>query len=230
MENWMSTAASRSGMRFRVLCCALAAALSLSACAGASDEADGAKALATLVPAAGVEVEDLLPEYFEEARLALEARCKAIGLSAEVSYDAEKVCYSVRAASESEAVPAEFLAQLNRTASFSVTEDNAGQTVLLDEADLEAVSLVENGGRYQLNLTLTDEAKARWAEATRRLVGQETYVWLDHALFARPVISAEVTDGSLVLSPFSTGSQAAGMAAALAAPLPFRLEITLSES
>lgn len=210
------------GKRFLTVCCALVFALSLVACGGDSSEGD---VLATLAPASEVDVESLLPEELEAARLALERRCQVLGLQAEVSFDAEKVCYTVRGASEE--ASATRLAQLNRTADFSVTEDDAGKEVLLSEADIASVSLEEDGGQYQLRLTLTDEAKARWAEATRRLSGKQTYIWLDHTLFLKPTISAEVTDGSLVLAPFFTESQAAGMAAALSAELPFQLEVDL---
>lgn len=204
------------------VCCAVFVALSLAACGGREEAA------AAFVPAAGVETDTLLPEQFEAARLALEKRCGALGLQAEVVFDTEQLRYSVYLETAPSAEQRESLALLGRTADFSVTEDDTGGTVLLDASDLAAVALLETGAGYQLKLTLTDAARERWAEATRRLKGKEVSIWLDHKLFSRPQITAEMTDGTSVLGPFRTREEAAGMAAALAAPLPFRIEAILT--
>jgi len=87
----------------------------------------------------------------------------------------------------------------------------------------------ENGG-MQVSLTLSDAGKAKFAEATGRLIGQRISIFMDDQYISAPTVQAHITDGDARITLGSASDENAVAEAKeladtiRAGALPFKLE------
>jgi len=94
-----------------------------------------------------------------------------------------------------------------------------------------AVAETAPEGGMQVSLTLSDEGKKKFAEATARLIGKPIAIFMDDVLISAPIVQSAITDGNarITLGSRETDEAAIAEAKDLAATirsgaLPFKLE------
>lgn len=108
---------------------------------------------------------------------------------------------------------------------------NAGEPVLTG-ADVEKAEFVmqqdPTTGVSQpvVSLVLKDEAKEKWAEATKEQVGKQISIFMDDEVISAPTVDEEITDGRCVISGNFTAESAVELANQInGGALPFELVI-----
>ena len=106
---------------------------------------------------------------------------------------------------------------------------NAGEPVLTG-ADVEKAEFVmqqdPTTGVSQpvVSLVLKDEAKEKWAEATKEQVGKQISIFMDDEVISAPTVDEEITDGRCVISGNFTAESAVELANQInGGALPFEL-------
>ncbi len=103
-------------------------------------------------------------------------------------------------------------------------------TVLMDGsmvADASAGMQQQQGSNpeYVVNLKLTEEGKAKFAEITSEYNGKVVSIWMDDIMISAPTVNAVITDGNAVISGSFTASSATDLANKIkAGALPFALQ------
>ena len=105
--------------------------------------------------------------------------------------------------------------------------------VVLDNSDIDTVSATmmhtENDMEYAVVITANNAGKEKLAEATGELAGTSTplAIWFDNELISAPTVSAQILNGSAVISGDLTAESSMELAAAIdSGALPCGLEIT----
>ena len=76
-------------------------------------------------------------------------------------------------------------------------------TVILTGEDVAAVSAAQDeifDWQYNVAFELTDAGRDKFAEATRRLIGQTIGIWLDDELISAPTVQSAITEGRGVIT------------------------------
>jgi preprotein translocase subunit SecD len=120
--------------------------------------------------------------------------------------------------------PNDVLSIIGTPAKLEFTEPNG--TVVIQGKDVvkaTAVSTVEEGP--VVNLELTSEGAAAFAEATSRLVGQSITIKLDGEQISAPIVQTAITDGKCMINKISTMAEAQNLAVLIeSGALPLDLE------
>lgn len=147
------------------------------------------------------------------------------------------------AAGETDFNPDRTLAKIGETALLTfqeVDEDSLDDNnhpkptnrIVLQGTEVEGASPqknLQNGGML-VSLSLSDTGKAKFAEATGRLIGKRIAIFMDDQYISAPTVEAHITDGNAVIT-LGTASDDAAVAEAKeladtirAGALPFKLE------
>ena len=107
------------------------------------------------------------------------------------------------------------------------TEEN----IILEGSDVvtaePAMMQDQETGQYQymVSLTLSDEGKEKFAEATERLVGGTISIWMDDVMISAPTVNEAITNGECTISGDFTSEEATQLASQIqSGALPFALE------
>lgn len=104
------------------------------------------------------------------------------------------------------------------TMSKTIEELLADGSILVqgtDVKDAQAGTMQNNmGTEYAVSLTMTDEGKAKFAEATQRAYnkGESLAIYYDGSIISAPNVSAVITDGSAQISPMESYEKAENLA------------------
>lgn len=128
--------------------------------------------------------------------------------------------------------PETAIKELSATALLTFREGNSADgELILEGADVvdahPAVQQDQNTGatQYVVSLEFSESGKEKFAEATKRLVGQTISIWMDDVLLSYPTVNTEITDGKCVIEGNFTSESATQLAAQIqAGALPFALE------
>ncbi len=131
-------------------------------------------------------------------------------------------------AGESTFDPTKTVNSLGATAMLTFCEGTTNDKVILKGS--EDVKHAEAGyldNQYVVQLELTATGKAKFAEATKRLVKQTISIWMDDTLISSPTVNEAITDGNAMIT---LGGGGADEAKALAdqinaGTLPFALSV-----
>ncbi len=130
---------------------------------------------------------------------------------------------------ESDFDPTTAVQELGETALLTFCEGNESQdTVILSgAADIaQAQPSVDENGAYVVQLTLTTEGAAKFAEATARLQGDYISIWMDDIMISAPTVNAVITDGNAIISGSFDADSATELANKInAGSLPFALTV-----
>ncbi len=87
---------------------------------------------------------------------------------------------------------------------------------------------------YVVGLQLSESGKAKFADATTKMVGQTISIWMDDTMISYPKVEEAITDGSCEINGGTNGFTAAEASALAnkinAGALPFKLSITDSNT
>ena len=110
------------------------------------------------------------------------------------------------------------------------------ETIILQGSDIESAvpQLIQNDEgnlEYVIELHMTSEAAAKFAEATERLVGQTISIWMDDLMISAPTVRQAIANGEAIITSGEAGSASAFTAASAselankinAGALPFAL-------
>ena len=117
---------------------------------------------------------------------------------------------------------------------YKTPKDETAEKVLLSGSDIESARPVTykdsttNEIQYEVELTLTEGGKAKFAEATKTYKGEVISIWMDDVMISNPVVQSEITNGTAMISSSSfTASEAVALASKInAGALPFKLTTT----
>lgn len=143
-------------------------------------------------------------------------------------------------ADETEFNPEKAIAELGATANLTFREyayqdalgNPTGETlekVVLEGKDIESAAAVytqDNSGNkeHMVELTLKEEGKAKFSEATERLLHNQISIWMDNTMISAPVVEAHITDGKATISGSFDAAGAIALANKInAGALPFAL-------
>lgn len=122
---------------------------------------------------------------------------------------------------------------LGATAQLKFTEDAAGEKVVMtgdqvkdavaEYGNVSGKSMAANS--YYISLTLTDEGRSKFAEATARLVGQPIYIMMDGNIISAPNVQSAIDSESCVITGEFEADEAKSLAANIkSGKIPFSLE------
>lgn len=98
--------------------------------------------------------------------------------------------------------------------------------VIITGADLKKADAQIQNGENTVSLSFNDEGTKKFAEATKRLVGQNIGIYLDGELVQNPSVREEINSGQAQISPYSTFKDAQNVAVILnSGALPVKLEV-----
>ncbi len=122
---------------------------------------------------------------------------------------------------------------LGATAQLQFTEDAEGAKVIMT-GDMVKDASAEYGNTdskkmakssYYISLTLTDEGREKFAEATARLVGKPIYIMMDGNVISAPNVQQAINSESCVITGEFEADEAKALAANIkAGKIPFSLE------
>lgn len=108
--------------------------------------------------------------------------------------------------------------------------DSKGTQILEGSKDIQSASLTVENGENKVALELTDHGKSAFADATRRLQGQQISIWLDDQCLSAPTVNSVITDGRAVIEGDFTAESATDLANTInAGSLPFALSVDNSK-
>ncbi len=119
------------------------------------------------------------------------------------------------------------VAELGETAMLTFCEGNTKDTVVLKGADdIKSAQPGVYDNQYVVELTLTESGKAKFAEATARLVGQTISIWMDDTMISAPTVNSAITDGAAIIQGIGGADEAKELANKInAGSLPFALTV-----
>ncbi|NTV89508.1 MAG: protein translocase subunit SecD [Clostridiales bacterium] len=84
------------------------------------------------------------------------------------------------------------------TGNYLPMEDTAEKTYIILQGDdiVDAQPETNPDGGMQVSLTLSDEGKTKFAEATSRLIGQPIAIFMDDVFISAPTVQSAITDGN----------------------------------
>lgn len=106
--------------------------------------------------------------------------------------------------------PSAAVAELGETAllTFREGEDKTGAVILQGAADIDGASVGYNEEQgYVVQLSLTSQGKAKFAEATGRLINKVISIWMDETMISNPTVNEAITDGNAIIT-FGTAATA----------------------
>ncbi len=114
---------------------------------------------------------------------------------------------------------------------FKTPSGTTAENVILEGADIikaePGMQQDQDTGSYNyvVSLEFSEEAKAKFAEATERLVGSTISIWMDDVMISYPTVNEAITDGKCVIEGNFTSEEATALASKIqAGALPFALE------
>ena len=130
-------------------------------------------------------------------------------------------------AGESDFDATEAVQELGETAVLYFCEGTTKDTVIMTGKD--SIKRAEPGvveGEYVVNLSLTSSGAAKFADATRRLVGSTISIWMDDTMISSPTINSVITGGECYIDGMKTAEDATDLATKInAGSLPFGLTV-----
>lgn len=137
------------------------------------------------------------------------------------------------AADESDFDAAAAVQELGETALLTFCEGQTQDKVLLKGADDIAKAEPgyvqdEKSGTYQyvVNLTFTAQGKAKFAEATARLVNQTISIWMDDVMISAPNVKEAINSDTATIDGMANAEEATDLANKInAGSLPFALTV-----
>ncbi len=98
--------------------------------------------------------------------------------------------------------------------------------VIVTGADLKKADAVIQNGENTVSLQFNDAGAKKFAEATKRLVGQNIGIYLDGELVQNPSVREEIDSGSAQISPYESFKDAQNVAIILnSGALPVKLNV-----
>jgi preprotein translocase subunit SecD len=215
-----------------ILCC-LAAALCTLACAGLSLPF-GAPAATIVVTAADPAA--ATPDALEAARAVIQARCDKL-LNGRATVVVSGVDLHIELFDSGDTALASQLAtEVGALAFFdsdSALSDGApapaGAAPVLTEADIETaqVSLNEATGEYLIQMTLTEQGRAKLAAYSQASVGRYLIIARDGIVLSSPIITVPITAGEASIEGGFDEASANALAAQLnSGRLPLELGVS----
>lgn len=139
------------------------------------------------------------------------------------------------AADESDFDAAAAVQELGETAMLTFCEgDTKGTTILTGSDVKQAVSDVftdESGNQsYAVRLELKDSGKAKFSEATSRLVNNTISIWMDDVNISSPTVNSPITDGIAYITGMESAEATKDLTDKInAGSLPFALTVDNSK-
>jgi preprotein translocase subunit SecD len=99
------------------------------------------------------------------------------------------------------------------------------KTVPFDLSAVKSATVIENiryNGLFQVEVTLTDEARKRFADFSRQNVGKRIACIIDGQLDSAPVLKSEISDGKVWVGSSDSEQKAKDMAAKINAAITKR--------
>ena len=136
------------------------------------------------------------------------------------------------AADESDFDAAAAVQELGETALLTFCEGQTQDKVLLKGADdiekAEAGYMQNDDGSYEyvVNLSFTAQGKAKFAEATARLVGSTISIWMDDTMISAPNVKEAINSDHATIDGMADAKEATELANKInAGSLPFALTV-----
>lgn len=178
-----------------------------------------------------VEVESISKEDMDAAKEIIETRLVNNNITDyEVYTDNVKNQVIVRfpwQAGESDFDAASAVAELGETAMLTFCEGQTQEKVVLKGSeDIKNATPSVYEDAYVVALELTSAGKAKFAEATARLVGSTISIWMDDTMISAPTVNSAITDGNAIIQGIGDAEAATELANKInAGSLPFALTV-----
>lgn len=180
---------------------------------------------------------DATPEEMQAAEAIIKVRLVSQNITdSEVYTDTERDRIIVRfpwKADEVDFNPEKAVQELGETALLTFREGTAAEGPVVIEgknvSEARAIPSQEGQG-YEVQLTLTEEGRGLFAEATGRLIGQQISIWMDDTQISAPRVNSRIDTPTAVITGGTTGftrEDATDLANKISAgALPFKMETT----
>ena len=137
------------------------------------------------------------------------------------------------AADESNFDAAAAVQELGETALLTFCEGTTQDTVILkggDDIEKAQAGVVQDEttgvSQYVVNLTFTQQGKAKFATATAKLVGKTISIWMDDQMISNATVNEAITTGEAMITGSVTAEEASYLANQInAGALPFALTV-----
>lgn len=117
--------------------------------------------------------------------------------------------------------------ELGETAVLTFCEgETKDKVIMTGSASVERAEATMYEGSYVVALTLKESGKAKFAEATARLVGQTISIWMDDIMISAPTVNTAITNGECIIDGMANAEEATDLANKInAGSLPFALTV-----
>lgn len=117
--------------------------------------------------------------------------------------------------------------ELGETAVLTFCEgETKDKVIMTGSASVERAQATMYEGSYVVALTLKESGKAKFAEATARLVGQTISIWMDDIMISAPTVNTAITNGECIIDGMANAEEATDLANKInAGSLPFALTV-----
>ncbi|GHU38172.1 protein translocase subunit SecDF [Clostridia bacterium] len=103
-------------------------------------------------------------------------------------------------------------------------------TIVLEGSDVEHTTYgadQQGLGTFEVNLTLKESGRVKFAEATARLIGQRIYIYMDENMISGPTVNSAINDSTCVITGLTSIQEAKVLSERInAGALPFALKAT----
>lgn len=130
-----------------------------------------------------------------------------------VDYDAKefRVCFAWSAAEKNFDVM-HMIEEIGKKSSltFYKGNDNTGEVVLQGAADIAGAAYggydTENGS-YMISLEFTERGTAKFAKATKEMIGKQISIYMDETLLSAPTVNSQITDGKAIITGMASAEE-----------------------
>ncbi len=137
------------------------------------------------------------------------------------------------AADESNFDAAAAVKELGETALLTFCRNQDSKNVILSgAADIKKAQagVLQDSGKYIVNLEFTEQGTAKFATATKELLNQQISIWMDETMLSAPTVNTVISDGKAYIEGMEDADAAKDLADKInAGSLPFALTVDNSK-
>lgn len=132
-----------------------------------------------------------------------ENRLENYEINADISYNDTKNTFEIDFVSKKNSytyIP-EIAEELTERGELTFCEGDTQEFVILDNSDISNAEAVKNpdDNTYYINIEFNEEGTQKFADATRRLIGNQVSIWLDDQLITAPMVNDAITNGEAMI-------------------------------
>ncbi len=149
-----------------------------------------------------IQGENVTKEQLENTKEHLELRVNSLGV-AETVVNTEgdrRIRVDIPGFNDSNGL----VQNLSKSGNLTFKDPDGNEVITGKEVKNATAQLNQQTGQYEVGLELNAEGQKKFAEATKKLIGQKIGIYMDDELLIEPTVQVQITDGRASISGRST--------------------------